>query len=253
MLKNEVLGKRILDARRKKCWTQDQLAKKVGVHKQAVSNWERGKNRIDEEIKEKLEEVLEINLSRPNRKMEFIDMKIKALDEIITEEELLKYVDQIVDMTPVDSLFSFSVKELLKLTLIVVLGYELYAQNEEREAARNAPMEYPDYDTTLDWGNIAFDLSAIFNSFDFYPMPAPYNHIDMKPLYQAKIECLSETIGEVLFEDLEKDGFCYDVGRLAYNTSFDLLRILPSMENSLLSSFKISILHLASIVDDLEE
>ncbi len=63
---NRFVGKTIKAAREKKGYTQDELADKLNVTKQAVSNWERGRNRVDEDTRIRLSEILNFNINLLN-------------------------------------------------------------------------------------------------------------------------------------------------------------------------------------------
>jgi len=179
MITNEELGRRIKQARTQKGYTQEQLADMLNVTKQAVSNWERGENRIDEGVRESLEEILCISLAPSFRRKEMGSKTIKPLEQIDNLDELLGYADQIVEKTPVDSAFSASVSKLLHLVLNVVLGYEIYALSfkrkaDEKENRENPNLPFPNI-TTFDWNDVAEDLMALQDNDDVYPIPRKDN------------------------------------------------------------------------------
>ena len=62
MLDLSTTAKLIKEARRRAGMTQDQLAEKLYVTKQAVSNWERAINLPDEQVRENIENSLGIKL-----------------------------------------------------------------------------------------------------------------------------------------------------------------------------------------------
>ena len=57
-----MVGKNIKKAREKKELSQEQLAERLSVTRQAVSNWERGKTEPDIEMLQRLSEVLEVSV-----------------------------------------------------------------------------------------------------------------------------------------------------------------------------------------------
>lgn len=57
-----MIGKNIRRFRNEKNMTQDQLAEKLSVTRQAVSNWENGKTQPDVETLRKIAEVLKVTL-----------------------------------------------------------------------------------------------------------------------------------------------------------------------------------------------
>lgn len=67
MLDLTITSKVIKDGREKAGLSQEKLAEMLHVSKQAVSNWERGRNLPDEGLREELERILDINLH--NEKM----------------------------------------------------------------------------------------------------------------------------------------------------------------------------------------
>ena len=58
MVSAEYTGKRILELRQAKCWTQKQLAEMIGITDKAVSKWERGINYPDLSLLEPLAIIL---------------------------------------------------------------------------------------------------------------------------------------------------------------------------------------------------
>lgn len=57
-----MVGKNIKKAREGKGLSQEQLAERLNVTRQAVSNWERGKTQPDIEMLQRLSEVLEVSV-----------------------------------------------------------------------------------------------------------------------------------------------------------------------------------------------
>ena len=57
-----MVGKNIKKAREKKELSQEQLAERLSVTRQAVSNWDRGKTEPDIEMLQRLSEVLEVSV-----------------------------------------------------------------------------------------------------------------------------------------------------------------------------------------------
>ena len=60
-MKENIIGKIILEARKKKNLSQDALAKKIHVSRQTISNWENDINNPDLETIEKLCKVLDLD------------------------------------------------------------------------------------------------------------------------------------------------------------------------------------------------
>ncbi len=64
VIQMNVVNTSIKDLRKKKNMTQDELAEKLNVTRQAVSNWENGKTQPDIETLTQLAEVFEVSVER---------------------------------------------------------------------------------------------------------------------------------------------------------------------------------------------
>lgn len=104
MVDNNVLGKLIKDSRERKKLTQEQLADMVFVTKQAVSNWERGKNRPDEEMRERLSEALGIKFDGLSFKGD-IKVDIKQIEDINDIDEAASTIMAIMQNISVDDTY----------------------------------------------------------------------------------------------------------------------------------------------------
>lgn len=62
-MNQEVIGKFIADCRKKKKFTQSELAEKLGITDRAISNWENGKNMPDLSLFKPLCEILDITIN----------------------------------------------------------------------------------------------------------------------------------------------------------------------------------------------
>lgn len=262
MITNEELGRRIRQARAEKKLTQEQLAEMIGVSKQAVSNWERGENRIDEATKGILEEVLQVDLTTPIKRLERGSMTVKELEKIDNLDELLGYAEQIIDKTPIDNAFQASVRKLLQLTLNVVLGYEIYALSFERKRLERKNKENPNqavtFVTNYDWRCVADDIDDLLNKNETAPYPREKNtwlFKNGKELFQRKIEYMLHAIGSELFEDFDdtgyRDGYIQQIGRLAEADAYRLLSMIALQDNAMITSYKISLLQVEEIIEDL--
>lgn len=56
-------GLKLRQARKGRGWTQEQLAEKLFVSRQTISNWENDRSRIDLEMLKQIGEVLELDIS----------------------------------------------------------------------------------------------------------------------------------------------------------------------------------------------
>ena len=261
MITNEELGRRIKQARIEKRLTQEQLADMLAVSKQAVSNWERGENRIDEGVKEAIEEILGISLAPIYIRKGKGNMIVKPLKKIDNLEELLGYAEQIVEKTPVDNAFSSSVRKLLQLVLNVVLGYEVYALSFKRKADEEENRKNPNLPfsniTTYGWNDVAEDILDLLPERDFVPISRKDKAIlaESGNMFTKKIKYMLHAVGSELFEDFDdngyRDGYIQQVGRLAESDAYNLIEFLKIQDNAILTSFKISLLQMGEIISDL--
>ena len=132
MLDITITSEQIKTARKQKGMTQDQLAKQLHVTKQAVSNWERGKNLPDELVRDKIEKVLNIRIH--NESMKTIEshsserqIEMKPLRDFGTADEIFAAVEKLVASVEIDEHVHVTHK-LLKLTLLEIVGFEIYYQ-----------------------------------------------------------------------------------------------------------------------------
>lgn len=245
-------GKQIRMARMEKNLTQEQLADKLFVSKQAVSNWERGVNAIDDEIRRKLEKILSIRLIDSDYRKEITDMEIRPLDQIENITELMGYARTIIEKTPVDMAFSSTVKKLLELTLNLVLGYEVYARSFERARLNREYGEDPLIANELTWEDVSEDLFSIFDNEDPYPLPDEKRY-SFDDLYLEKIRYMLHSIGGELFEDFDENGYRHgyiqNVGSVAEKDTYALLSLLPDQENSVMTSYKTSLYQMAEMIE----
>lgn len=248
MIETKELGRYVKRARERAGLTQEQLAEKLFVSKQAVSNWERGANRIDEAIREKLEEMLGITLTeRPKAEVE-MGLEIKKLQEMENLEELYDSYDKIILEVPVDRAFEHSVRRLLKLLLMCVTGYELYIGGVRRAGKDD------DFDMG-GWHCISSNLFALIDNMDEYPIPRDLPESNDSHRMKDKIEYMCQTMGEELFEDFDDDGkrvssFEADCARRGEFDGYDLLDLLPGIPNSLYSSFRCAVYMMAEEIED---
>lgn len=93
------LGERIARLRRGHEWTQDQLARKVGVHNRHISRWERDKNRPSATTLEKLAQVFELSLD------DLTGANTKpSLESTLPDVELLRHFQEVQELEEDDRL-----------------------------------------------------------------------------------------------------------------------------------------------------
>ncbi len=241
MVMNSVVGKAIRRARLEKGMTQTQLSEMLHVTPQAISNWEKGVNRPDEDIRKDIENILGIRIAYTNAMNGGLKMNISPLEDITRINELLKAVDAYIEKVEVDQCWSMSIRKLLKDTLLLVLGYDCYYMKKT----------YPE--DSYDWLLIASDLGSIIEKTDKYPIP---HRLDPPSQYESmllrKIEWMMHQVGFELFEDFDekgyRNGYIQQVGRIAETCGYDLLNVLPDIDCSYLVSLKVAVLSLVEII-----
>lgn len=242
-------GFRIRKAREKKGMTQEELAKRVHVTKQAVSNWENGNNYVDEGTISALEKELGIRLSKgtiENTGGFGMGPRLHPLEQIANLEELNGEIQLLLDVVNVDSAYSATISRMLRRLLSEVLGYEIYHMKHTRK-------EYEEYPLT--WETIASDLRDVVNCRENYPIPEngdvpPYFR---KGLLAKKIEYMAFMIGYGLFEDFDecgyRNGYEQQVGRQGEEDGYELLDLVSDEDNSMMISFKAAVLAIVTRIE----
>lgn len=241
MIINSMVGKNIKQARLEKGMTQAQLAEMLHVTAQAVSNWEIGKNRPDEDIRKDIENNLGIKIIYTGAMGSGLKMNITSLETITSLDELLKATATFIEKVEVDQCWSVSIKKLLKDMFLLTLGYNCYYMKKA----------YPE--DSYDWLLIASDLESIVEATDKYPIP---HRIDPPSQYESmllrKIEWMLHQVGFELFEDFDEEGYrngyIQQVGRVAEACGYDLLNVLPDNDCSFITSLKVAMLSLAEVI-----
>lgn len=228
-------GAAVRAAREHKHLTQEQLAEKLNVSKQAVYNWEKGKNHVDQSIAGDLEKELGIKLLIDSPRRKEVGTNMKALNQVGTLDELLMIVNHLVEEIEVDHVYEITVRKMLKQLLCEVLGYEVYycdhILNEFSEVE-------------LDWDIIASDLRDVVNKREKYPMKQDYEcpPFFQRDLLSQKIEFMAFMIGFGLFEDFDetgyRNGYKQQIGRLGKDCGYDLLNLVSAEHSDIMISFK---------------
>ena len=246
MIDTRILGKNIRLGRNRAGMTQEELAEKLFVSKQAVSNWELGKNRPDEALRENIEQLLHVDLSTDvyHRKMNK-PIQIKPLKQIDNMEELMATADAIIDQIKVDT-FEHTVKKMLSLTVFQMLGYDIYYQDH----CRNSFAELDG----IDWGCIAEDIDLLIDTSgdEFFLREDGLCLIETENLLKKRIWYMSFMIGGELFEDFDDDGYRNDfvqqIGRYGEDCGYDLLDLIPEADNSVITVYKTALLELSEYI-----
>ena len=250
MLDITMTSKAIKDGRKKASLSQEELADKLHVSKQAVSNWERGKNLPDEGLREEIERVLDIKLH--NEKMTaqirtpFLRQihELKPLEDIDGIEELLLSIEKIIESVKMNE-YEPAIKKMLYLTLAEMLGYGIYYQLHCRKL-------YSD-EEPLDWGIIGSDLSDLIKVYDRWPLEQTTCPFSSSNLLAKKVEWIAYVIGGELFEDFDEKGYRNDypqqIGRFGMECGYDLLNLLPDSNTDIMVIYKAAILDIADMLD----
>ena len=232
--------------------TQEQLAEKLHVSKQAVSNWERGKNLPDEGVRDQLEEVLQIKLHKEKMNT-FIGNpflkevpEIKPLESIGEIHELLEAVETIIASVELKE-YEAVVKKLLHLTLVTLLGYEIYY---EKHCCKYYSGEHDD---ELDWAATACNLRDLMKTRELWPMGKNWRDFGAESFLGKKFECMAFRIGGELFEDFDDNGYCdgyvQQIGGYGESCGYDMINLLPDSNTDILVIYKAAVLDVADMLD----
>ena len=90
-MNQEQIGKFIAEQRKNKGLTQEELAEKLGITKNAVSKWERGLCLMDMSLLKPLSDILEVSINEilAGEKIEEKDIEKKSEENIIKLTELV--------------------------------------------------------------------------------------------------------------------------------------------------------------------
>ena len=255
MLDLTTISKQIKDARTKANMTQDQLAEKLYVTKQAVSNWERGINLPDEQVRENIEKVLGIKLR--NKKMitsyqsPFLGpvRSLKPISEMKSVDEVSSSVMELLNSVRIDN-HEHVIKKMLYLTLIEIIGYEIYYEGHCRKYYTDEP---------LSWKVTASELDSLIKDSDLWLIEDSDYRPNNKSIISNKIALMAYFIGGELFEDFDEDGyrngFVQQIGRYGEECGHSLESLIPEYNTDIAILFKSSIMDIIDILlcDSIEE
>lgn len=248
MLDLTTTSKQIKEARTKANMTQDQLAEKLYVTKQAVSNWERGINLPDEQVREKIEKVLGIKLR--NEKMitsyqsPFFSTVpyLKPISEMKSVDEVSSSVMEIINSVRIDS-YEHVVKKMLYLTLIEIIGYEIYYEGHCRKFYIDDP---------LSWEVTASELDSLIKDSDLWLIEDSDYRPSNKGILSNKIALMAYFIGGELFEDFDEDGYRNDfvqqIGRYGEECGHSLESLIPELNTDIAILFKSAIMDIIDML-----
>ena len=248
MLDLTTTSKQIKEARTKADMTQDQLAEKLYVTKQAVSNWERGKNLPDEQVRKNIEKVLAIKLR--NEKMitscqsPFLGPvpSLKPINEMKSVDEVSSYVLEIINSVRIDS-YEHVVKKMLYLTLIEIIGYEVYYEGHCRKYYSDEP---------LSWESTASDLDSLIKDSDLWLIEDSDYRPSNKGILSNKIALMAYFIGGELFEDFDesgyRNGFVQQIGKYGEKCGYSLESLIPDNDTDIAVIFKSAIMDIIDML-----
>lgn len=127
-MNQEKIGKFIFTLRKEKGLTQEELATKLGITKNAVSKWERGISLMDMSLLNPLCDILGISITEllNGEKIEKNDIKEKS-DEVI--KNTFKYTNKEIKKNKIKTFILTLVGVIILLT-VIFFGYKLYLVNK---------------------------------------------------------------------------------------------------------------------------
>lgn len=248
MLDLSTTSKQIKEARRKAGMTQEQLAEKLYVTKQAVSNWERGINLPDEQVRENLEHILSIKLRNEKMSTPYKQPfggaipSLKPLNEMKSVNEVSSSVEEIINFITVDN-YSHTVKKILYLALVELIGYEVYFEGHCRKYFTDEP---------LDWGVTASELDSLIKDSDSWLLEDTDYRPNDKNILSNKIELMAFFIGGEQFEDFDedgyRDGFVQQIGHYGQECGYSLITLIPESNTDIAILFKSAIMDIIDML-----
>ena len=242
MLDSTTTSKLIREARRKAEMSQEQLAGKLYVTKQSVSNWERGVNLPDEQIRENIEKVLNIKLHKEKMvspyKSPFLGTfpDLKPLGEMKSIDEIISSVMKIINSITIDS-HERVIKKMLYLTLMELIGYEIYYKGHCRKFFIEEP---------LDWYTLAEELDSLIKDSDMWLIENTKHRLNYKNPFATKIEQMALSIGGELVEDFDdkgyRDDFVQQIGRYGQECGYSLVSLIPEYNTDIAIVYKSAIM-----------
>ena len=256
---NELIGRRIRRELDRRGLSQKDLAEKLFVTPQAVSQWISGKYRPDEEYRKGIRDVLGINVNDIVYNTEDhgeTKMNVTPLEQITDLDTLHDAVEEILNNCQyfIDQTYAHSITEMLRRMLYLVIGYETYYA----EIAHLHTHDGPAPDDPVDWSWIGDDIREMLMSekkFAF-PMPIGFN-LSSFPfrspgfLLSNQIEWMAYKIGGELFEEgaeHESPEYLISLGSKGELSGEILNSMLPDRENTLVTMFKIALFGLVRVL-----
>lgn len=127
-MNQEKIGKFIADLRKKNDLTQEELANKLGITKNAVSKWERGISLMDMSLLNPLCDILGITIAEllSGEKIKKDDYQLKT-DDVI--KKTIDYTNKRIKKSKIRSII-LTLFSIIILACIVLFAYKLYLVNK---------------------------------------------------------------------------------------------------------------------------
>ncbi|MCR5205983.1 MAG: hypothetical protein K6E47_13145 [Lachnospiraceae bacterium] len=234
---------------------RQEFGQTIGVDDNTIKDWYYGRH-----LPQKTDDVLKAAEYLGTDKNNFLIAKEKGaimstdtydtksvmpLEAITSIDNLLNEIGKVINLVEIDAVYEKTIRRLLRLQLIELLGYDIYYFCSEHKK---------DEDWPLDWSLIASDVEMVLDVCDTIPISnqnKDFPFIFKDNLYACKVEFIAYLIGGELFEDTGEDSYSKSVGKKAYNCGYELLNILPKTDNALITSYKAALLSLRDVLEDI--
>lgn len=245
MVNNFIIGAFIKEQIARLNLTQKALANMLNVTPQAVGQWVNGVTRPQEEFREKMEDIFGVPFPKEERNN--MKLKVKPLEEIHTLTEFDDAVEAITKHLEYDA-YSVTLKRLILYLLSLATAYECYYIHFCKKW---------DFEKNVTWSSISSCLRTLLSS-DIAPIPEDCTYpFEKNLMFNQKLEYISYMINGELVEDLDdekycrKEGFVQDLGEYGMWAGYTLCDVLPDEENSLITIFKVTVLQLIDVLDEI--
>ena len=118
-MNQEKIGKFIQELRKEKGLTQEELAEKLGITKNAVSKWERGISLMDLSLLKPLSEILEVSITEILSGDRIDNKSLKSVSEEVVKNTV-EYSDKKIKKSRIKNII-FSILLIMKESLTIVI------------------------------------------------------------------------------------------------------------------------------------
>ena len=122
-MNQEKIGKFIQELRKEKGLTQEELAEKLGITKNAVSKWERGISLMDLSLLKPLSEILEVSITEILSGNRIDNKSLKSVSEEVVKNTV-EYSDKKIKKSRIKNII-FSILLVVGLMFVCFLSYLL--------------------------------------------------------------------------------------------------------------------------------